>query len=105
MLRSFNPKYILFWRVRNIAFPRALSICSDSRAALLALKSCGDSLQELAFSNRVRLVWVPGHCGIHINEETDALAKAGSSSAFFGPEPCLPLAPSSVKQKEREWLL
>jgi ribonuclease HI len=91
-----------------------VSICSDSRAALLALKSyavssrvvlqCRDSLQELALSNRVRLVWVPGHCGIHGNEEADALARAGSGSAFLEPEPCLPSAPSSVRQREREWL-
>jgi hypothetical protein len=50
---------------------RAVSICSDSRAALLALKLYAvssrvvlqrrDSLQELALSNRVCLVWVPGH--------------------------------------------
>jgi ribonuclease HI len=29
-------------------------------------------------------VWVLGHCGIHRNEEADALAKVGSSSAFVG---------------------
>jgi ribonuclease HI len=73
---------------------RAVSICSDSRAALLALKpytvssrvvlQCRDSLQKLVVSNRVRLVWVPGHCGIHENKEADALARAGSSSAFVG---------------------
>jgi hypothetical protein len=50
---------------------RAVSICSDSRAALLTLKSyavssrvvlqCRDSLQELVLSNRARLVWVPVH--------------------------------------------
>jgi hypothetical protein len=61
---------------------RAVSICSDSRAALLALKSHAvssrvvlqyrDSLQELALSNRVRLVCVTGHCGIHGNEEANA---------------------------------
>jgi hypothetical protein len=55
---------------------------------------CRDSLKELALSNR--LVWVPGHCGIHGNE--DAPARAGSSFAFVGPEPCLPLAPLSVKR-------
>jgi hypothetical protein len=50
-------------------------------------------------------VWVPGHCGIHRKEEADALARTGSSSAFVGPEPCLPLTPSSVKRREQEWLL
>jgi hypothetical protein len=71
-------------------------ICSDSRAALLALKSyavssrvvlqCKKSLQELALSYKVELLWVPGHCGIHGNEEADPLAKARSNSAFVGPE-------------------
>jgi hypothetical protein len=41
---------------------RAISICSDSRAALSYAVSSRvqytDSLQELALSNRVRLVWV-----------------------------------------------
>jgi ribonuclease HI len=93
---------------------RVVSICSDSRTALLALKSyavssrvvlqCRDSLQELALSNRVRLEWVLGHCGIHGNEVADALARAGSSSAFVGPEPCLPFTPLSVRHREREWL-
>jgi hypothetical protein len=56
---------------------RAISICSENMAALLAFKSyampsrvvlqCRDALQEMALSNRVRLVWVPGHCGIHGN--------------------------------------
>jgi hypothetical protein len=77
MLRSFNLKSMLFWRVRNIAFQRALSICSDSRAALLALKlyavssivvlQCRDLL---ALSNRVRLVWVPEHCGMGMRRPT-----------------------------------
>jgi hypothetical protein len=43
MLRSFNPKYILFWRVEYCISEgivnRVVSICSDSRAALLVLKS------------------------------------------------------------------
>jgi hypothetical protein len=62
-------------------------------------------IQELAWSNRVRLVWVLGQCGIHGNEEADAHARAVTSSAFVGPEPCLPFAPSSAKRREREWLL
>jgi ribonuclease HI len=76
---------------------------------LLALKSyavsfrvvsqCEDSLQVLALSNKVRLVWVPGHCGIHRNEEADALARVGSSSVFVGPEHCLPLTTSGGKRR------
>jgi hypothetical protein len=105
---------MLFWRVDGID-NRGILICSDNRAALLALKSyavssrvvlqCVDSHQELALSNRVRLVWVPGPCGIHGNEEADALARAGSSSALVVPEPYLLFAPSSVKRREWEWLL
>jgi ribonuclease HI len=36
-------------------------------------------------------LWVPGHCGIHGNAEADVFARAGSSSAFVRPEPCLPV--------------
>jgi hypothetical protein len=71
MLRYFNPKYMLLacseYCISEGIVNSAVSICSDSRAALLALKSyavsfrvgpqCRDSLQELTLSNRVRLVW------------------------------------------------
>jgi hypothetical protein len=43
--------------------------------------------------------------GIDGNEEADTLAGAGLSSAFVEPEPCIPLARSSVKRRERECLL
>jgi ribonuclease HI len=35
------------------------------------------SLQDLSNNNRVRLCWVPGHCDIKGNEETDRLAIMG----------------------------
>lgn len=64
-------------------------ICSDSRAALRSLKSCiidselvaecGELLTQLARTNSVRLLWVPGHSGIRGNERAHNLARAGTS--------------------------
>jgi ribonuclease HI len=60
-----------------------ICICSDSKAALLALSSytisskllyqCWLSLQDLSNYNRVRLFWVPGQCDIKGNKEADRL--------------------------------
>ena len=40
-----------------------------------------DALQTLATFNSVRLIWVPGHCGITSNEKVDLLAKQASPPA------------------------
>jgi hypothetical protein len=71
---------------------RAISICSDTRAALLALKSyavsfrvelqCRDSL-ALSNRNRVRLVWVLGHCGITWEWGDRRTCKNGIKFCFF----------------------
>jgi hypothetical protein len=84
-----------------------ICICSDSKAALLALSSytflskllhqCWLSLQDLSNNNRVRLFWVPGHCDIKDNKEADRLARMGSNSHFCRPEPCVPLSASIVR--------
>jgi hypothetical protein len=69
----------------GIIVNRAVSICSDSRAALLGLKS-------YAVSSRVGL-----QCRDSVERDQVLL--------LVGPEPGLPLAPSSVRRREREWLL
>jgi hypothetical protein len=62
-----------------MAFRRALSEYGISKGI-----KCRDSLQELTLSNRFRLMWVPGHCGIHGNEEADALAGANQYLLLWG---------------------
>jgi len=55
------------------------------------------ALKSLAIFNSVRLVWVPGHCGIEGNERVDLLAKQASSSCFTGPEPSVGISTSTVR--------
>ncbi|XP_063707917.1 uncharacterized protein LOC134836669, partial [Culicoides brevitarsis] len=62
-----------------------INILSDSQAALEALNDscitsklvfeCRIFVNDLASSNRVTLMWVPGHCGIEGNEKADSLAR------------------------------
>jgi ribonuclease HI len=68
---------------------RRIHICCDSRAAIAALAKtttesslvweCMQVLEKLSKSNRVILMWIPGHQGIPRNEEADRLAKEGSA--------------------------
>jgi hypothetical protein len=86
-----------------------IDICSDSQAALKAISSvqfefnsvleCRKLLMELAETNKVCLIWVPGHSDIKGNEMADELARQGSDSSFVGPEPALPITLSWVKSE------
>ena len=57
----------------------------------------------LAIYNTVRLVWVPGHCGIEGNERVHLLAKQASSSCFIGPEPSVGISVSTIRSSIRSW--
>jgi hypothetical protein len=75
-----------------------ICLCSDSKASLLGLSSytisskllqqCLLSLQNLSKNNKVRLIWVSGHCDIKGNEEADRLVRMDLDSHFCGLEPC-----------------
>jgi hypothetical protein len=97
---SFRLKFTPFWLVLTTVecmTGKTICICSDIRAALLALSShtvssglvaqCQNSLQGLSLHKRAQLFWVPGHCGIIGNEEADGLVGVGSQSSFCKPEP------------------
>ncbi|KAJ8911827.1 hypothetical protein NQ315_012557 [Exocentrus adspersus] len=62
-----------------------------------------NSLAELGQRNKVRLVWVPGHCGVTGNEEADALARKGSTNIFTGPEPAVGLPYSYPQGSIDSW--
>jgi ribonuclease HI len=92
---------------------RRIHICSDSKAALLAISSCRfdsrltlecrELIQRLAESNSVNLLWVPGHSGVNGNENADKLAREGSSEIPVAPIPVIPLSKSWFKSNLTKW--
>ena len=72
-------------------------ICSDSRAALMAVDSflitskkvlkCRELLEELAVNNLVNLFWVPGDSNILGNVKAYRLANRGSEGIRATHEP------------------
>lgn len=91
---------------------RDIAILSDSQAAIRALSSpvissrmvwnCRQSLNLLGRTNRVSLLWVPGHQGVEGNEEADKLAREGAAKPFTGPEPGCGLEDAFFRRKLKE---
>ena len=92
---------------------KRIFMCSDSKAALLALSSfqfsskltleCRELIQKLADGNHITLVWVPGHSGVIGNENADALAREGSSKNPIASIPAIPLPKSWFKANLNKW--
>jgi len=57
----------------------------------------------LAIYNSVRLVWVPGHCGVEVNERADLMAKEAASMPFIGPEPSLGISITTLRSSLYNW--
>ncbi|XP_070518863.1 uncharacterized protein [Cardiocondyla obscurior] len=80
---------------------KRIYICSDSRAAINALVkqstesmtvwSCMRAISKLGETNKVTLVWIPGHQGTHGNEVADGLAKDGTLMESAGRKVYVPL--------------
>jgi len=63
------------------------------------------ALRQLAIYKSLRLVWVPGHCGIYGNETADALARKASAMPFIGPEPFAGITVTTVQREMLFWAL
>lgn len=93
---------------------KSINIFCDSQGALKALGSnrcksklvwnCQQTLTYLGRSNRVNLVWIPGHSGIPGNERADSLAKKGAADNFTGPEPVLGISLNMAKNTIQGWM-
>ena len=90
-----------------------LIVCTDSQAALSALRSgpaeqrsslnrdVWDALISLAGAGhrRIRLQWVPSHCGLRGNEKAAALAKAASGL----PQEEVPVDTRTIYRAAARW--
>jgi len=92
---------------------RYVSICSDSLAALKALKAaktsplvyqCQRALNDISIWHVVGLFWVPGHAGIRGNDIADELVRGGSALRFHGPEPSVGVSRCDLQKRLSRWL-
>jgi len=107
MATVFQAEVLAIHRCAEILLTRADAnyrhrICSDSRAALDALKKtttessvvwdCMRALNKLGESHELTLMWVPGHQGIPGNEAADRLAGLGTRTDPVAPVVGVPFA-------------
>jgi ribonuclease HI len=93
---------------------KQIAIMSDSQAAIKAIDnykitsktvwSCLQVLLELAKTNKIKILWVPGHKGYDGNEIADLLAKKGAAEEYIGPLPTFGVSLSSAKTTITKWM-
>lgn len=108
--------HAIYWLLDGNYQNRHICLFVDSQSALLALEAmhtssclvreCHSTLNSLASSNLVRLMWIPAHSDFRGNEMADGLAKAACAANhedFIGPLPILPIPLSLVHWSIKKW--
>ncbi|KAI5651394.1 RNase H domain-containing protein [Phthorimaea operculella] len=90
----------------------SIRILSDSMSVLQALNShtmtsgliyeCHQRLTEVCKHNHLTLQWIKGHSGSRGNDAADELARRGSDTDAYGPEPIIPIPAGKFRSLLRE---
>ena len=102
-------KNLLLEKMHN----ESIVVLVDSQAAIKALIKCTVSsitvlnyfrnLNLLGKQNHVSIAWIPGHAGVHVNKVADYVAKSGSKSKIYGPEPFITVPYASCVSTVKDW--
>ncbi|KAI5651578.1 RNase H domain-containing protein [Phthorimaea operculella] len=90
----------------------SIRILSDSMSVLQALNShtmtsgliyeSHQRLMEVCKHNHLTLQWIKGHSGSRCNDAADELARRGSDTDAYGPEPIIPIPAGKFRSLLRE---
>ena len=72
-------------------------------ATSVTVPNCIRKLDQLGKQNHVSIVWISAHAGEHGNEVADYLAKSGSKSEMYGPEPFITVPHASCVSTVKDW--
>ncbi|KAJ8918840.1 hypothetical protein NQ315_011126, partial [Exocentrus adspersus] len=91
--RRYTPLNFVEGSSESGAQPQALG---SYRCTSKTVWNCQQTLSPVGRTNRLTLVWIPGHVGLKGNEVADSLARRGAALEFIGPEPVLGLSYSTA---------
>ena len=65
--------------------------------------NCIRNLNQLGKQIHISMAWISGHAGVHGNKVADYVAKSGSKSKMYGPEPFNTVLHASCVSAVKHW--